>query len=866
MTEDMAGSRSGSRFREAASYGLELCLIGIGYFVLAKLGLALASINPSTSPIWAPTGLALGAVLVRGYRVWPAILIAAFVANATTAGSLATSLAIAIGNTFEGLFGAYLINRWSAGKDTYESPAGVLRCAFICFLPTALCATIGAWALILGGLATWSNIGSIWLTWWLGDLAGALVVTPVVVLWARSYLESIDRRELPQTILTFAVSGIVGLIAFSPLFDPTDRQAPLGFLAILPLLWSALRRRQRDTATVALILSCFAVWGTLTGGGPFWRDSINESFLLLLMFMMGVAVPCLALSADVAVRQRTEEELLRIHDELNQRVERRTAALSTANHALQEEVERRKQVEAALDRQTKHLLEAQRLAKLGSWDRDIDRNTVVWSEQMYEVFGVARGQELAATFDGYLRRVHPDDRDRVRDEVQQAIRAGDGFHGERRIVRPNGEIRHLQTRVEVIRNEAGRAVRMHGICLDVTDRRQAELALERTREQLAQVQKMEAIGQLTGGIAHDFNNLLMIISGHTEMLRRRLNDPRAIHGLDAVQTAARRGESLTRQLLTFSRRQPLNPISVDLRQRLEAVREMLASSLRGNITLVVDIPEDLWPVEVDIAEFELAVVNIAVNARDAMPDGGTFTVSARNVSAGAGRAGEPSGDHVELSFADTGIGIGPDMIRKIFDPFFTTKAVGKGTGLGLSQVYGFANQSGGNVSVTSEVGRGTTIALYLPRNEATVEAIIAPAIPQGTIPADGTILVVEDNPEVADVTATLLEQLGYQVARAGNAVEALARLQNGDRFDLLFSDIVMPHGMNGIHLAQEVSEHYPGMHVLLTTGYSDVAGAAESRFPILRKPFELSALDRAVREAMAGSVGGGRRAIRGVAS
>ncbi|MGH8637830.1 MAG: ATP-binding protein, partial [Burkholderiales bacterium] len=296
------------------------------------------------------------------------------------------------------------------------------------------------------------------------------------------------------------------------------------------------------------------------------------------------------------------------------------------------------------------------------------------------------------------------------------------------------------------------------------------------------------------------------------------------------------------------------------------VREMLASSLRGNITLVVDIPEDLWPVEVDIAEFELAVVNIAVNARDAMPDGGTFTVSARNVSAGAGRAGEPSGDHVELSFADTGIGIGPDMIRKIFDPFFTTKAVGKGTGLGLSQVYGFANQSGGNVSVTSEVGRGTTIALYLPRNEATVEAIIAPAIPQGTIPADGTILVVEDNPEVADVTATLLEQLGYQVARAGNAVEALARLQNGDRFDLLFSDIVMPHGMNGIHLAQEVSEHYPGMHVLLTTGYSDVAGAAESRFPILRKPFELSALDRAVREAMAGSVGGGRRAIRGVAS
>jgi PAS domain S-box-containing protein len=865
MTDDMAVSRSGSHVREAIRYGAELCLIGAIYVVLAKLGLALASIHPSTSPIWAPTGLALGAVLVRGYRIWPAILIGAFVANATTAGSLATSTAIAVGNTFEGLFGAYLVNHWSGGKDTYESPAGVLRFAFICFLPTAICATIGVLALVLGGFAPWSNAGSIWLTWWLGDLAGALVVTPVVVLWAQSYREMTDRGDLPQSILAFAGSGMVGLIAFSPLFDPTDRQAPLGFLAILPLLWSALRCRQRDTATVALILSCFAVWGTLTGGGPFWRDSINESFLLLLMFMMGVAVPCLALSADVAVRQRTEAELLRIQDELNQRVERRTAALSTANLALQEEIDRRKQAEEALDRQTKHLLEAQRLAKLGSWDRDLEHNKVVWSEQMYEIFGVERGHELAGTFDGYLKRVHPDDRDRVRDEVQQAIRAGGGFHGERRIVRPNGEIRHLQTRVEVIRNEAGRAVRMHGICLDVTDRKQTEIALERTREQLAQVQKMEAIGQLTGGIAHDFNNLLMIISGHAEMLRRRLNEPRAVHGLEAIQVAARRGESLTRQLLTFSRRQPLNPVSVDLRQRLEAVREMLASSLRGNITLAVDIPEDLWPVEIDIAEFELAVVNIAVNARDAMADGGTFTVSARNVPAGAGRAGEPRGDHVELSFTDTGVGIAPDMIRKIFDPFFTTKAVGKGTGLGLSQVYGFANQSGGNVSVKSEIGRGTTITLHLPRNDDAVEAVVTPAKPLGTTPGEGTILVVEDNPEVSDVTATLLEQLGYRVDRAANAVEALARLQDGDRFDLLFSDIVMPHGMNGIHLAQEVSERYPGMCVLLTTGYSDIAVAAESRFPILRKPFELSALDRAVREAMAGAGAAGRRAVRGFA-
>jgi PAS domain S-box-containing protein len=474
---------------------------------------------------------------------------------------------------------------------------------------------------------------------------------------------------------------------------------------------------------------------------------------------------------------------------------------------------------------------------------------------MYEIFGMKPGEELSATFDGYLQRVHPDDRERVREEVVQAIKSGGGFHGERRIVRPNGEIRYLQTRVELIRNADGRAMRMHGICLDVTDRKQAEIALERTREQLAQVQKMEAIGQLTGGIAHDFNNLLMIISGHAEMLRRRLSEPKTIHGLEAIQTAARRGESLTRQLLTFSRRQPLNPVAVDLRQRIEAVREMLTSSLLGNITLTVDIPNDLWPVEVDVAEFELALLNIAVNARDAMPDGGTFTVSARNVPAGVGRAGNPTSDHVALSLTDTGTGIAPEVLQKIFDPFFTTKAVGKGTGLGLSQVYGFAHQSGGNVSVTSELGRGTTITLYLPRNDAIAETVTDTTVPQGTNRAEGTVLVVEDNPEVAEITAALLEQLGYRVARAGNAVEALDRLRSGDRFDLLFSDIVMPSGMNGIHLAQEVGERYPAVRVLLTTGYSDVAVAAETRFPILRKPFELSELERAVREAMAGSAG-----------
>jgi CheY-like chemotaxis protein len=268
-------------------------------------------------------------------------------------------------------------------------------------------------------------------------------------------------------------------------------------------------------------------------------------------------------------------------------------------------------------------------------------------------------------------------------------------------------------------------------------------------------------------------------------------------------------------------------------------------------------------VEADIAEFELALVNIAVNARDAMPDGGTFTISGNNVPAGEGRAGQPTAEHVVISFTDTGAGIPNDVLKKIFDPFFTTKAVGKGTGLGLSQVYGFAHQSGGTVSVTSEVGRGTTLSIYLLRSEVAVAAGADAGRPATLPRAEGTILVVEDNPDVAEVTATLLEQIGYRVLRAGNADDALETIRNGDRIDLMFSDIVMPNGMNGIHLAQEVKEHFPAIRVLLTTGYSDLAAAGETRFPILRKPFELPELEQAIREIMSDSGAAARRAARG---
>jgi CheY-like chemotaxis protein len=343
----------------------------------------------------------------------------------------------------------------------------------------------------------------------------------------------------------------------------------------------------------------------------------------------------------------------------------------------------------------------------------------------------------------------------------------------------------------------------------------------------------------------------MITSGYAQILRRRLSDSKLLKAAEAVHAAARRGESLTRQLLAFSRRQPITPVVVNLKERIESVHEMLVGSLRGNVELRYDIPGDSWPVEVDIAEFELALVNVAVNARDAMPGGGALTLSVRNVTLKKSDGIDHcEGEFVALALADTGVGIAPDVLPKIFEPFFTTKSLGKGTGLGLAQVYGFSRQSGGTVVATSAVGSGTTLTIYLPRSHATLTRSSEAPPTQPFAAGQGLVLIVEDSPEVAEVTASLVEQLGYRTTRVENAIEALNRLQRGEKIDIVLSDIVMPGSMNGIALAHEINNRYPHIPVLLASGYSDVVQAHKSRFVILRKPFQLPALEKAMREIL----------------
>jgi PAS domain S-box-containing protein len=392
--------------------------------------------------------------------------------------------------------------------------------------------------------------------------------------------------------------------------------------------------------------------------------------------------------------------------------------------------------------------------------------------------------------------------------------------------------------------EDGRLIGFAKITRDITERRDAQLKLERMQKQLAESQKLDALGQLTGGVAHDFNNLLMVIGGNAQVLKKYADDEKSRRAVEAIESAARRGAGLTSQLLTFARRQNVNPQTIHLNERINAVREVLNMGVGGTVQLTTEVKDDVWPIKVDIAELETALVNLVINARDAMPDGGAIRISAENVTLDdeAHR-----GDFVAIRVSDSGAGIPPDVLQKVFDPFFTTKPVGKGTGLGLSQVHGFAYQAGGMVAIASELGNGTTVTISLPRDTS---GIVSARNPGAASVGSGTILLVEDNPDVAAASTGLLEQLGYAVRWVSNAEEALAEIEV-DGIDLVFSDIVMPGKMDGLALAQAIREKYPRLPVLLATGYSDTLRKVSLGFQILRKPYEIHELSQALAKVAA---------------
>jgi signal transduction histidine kinase/CheY-like chemotaxis protein len=478
-------------------------------------------------------------------------------------------------------------------------------------------------------------------------------------------------------------------------------------------------------------------------------------------------------------------------------------------------------------------------AGLGSWHLDIPSGDIQRSSRHDEIFGETSLRPhwtLART----LERVVPEDRELLEQAFADAESTG-AIDLEARIQRHDEEIRWVHVNGRTF-YEGATPVRMAGVIADVTERRAVE-----TRLRLAQ--KIEALGQLTGGVAHDFNNLLQVISSGLQILTHPLDPPRRDKILGSMRQAVERGSGLCRQLLAFSRRQTLKPEAIYLNRLVTGMHELLSRSLHSKVEIRTQFTDQLWAVEVDSGALELVILNLAVNARDAMPRGGTIGIEATNIKLAEQ---DVAGDFVRLDITDNGMGMSADTLTHAFEPFFTTKGIGMGSGLGLAQAHGFARASGGVIRISSTEGQGTTVSLFLPRT------LKVPAQPQEVaddgIPActsSGQVLLVEDDDEVAALTEEMINQLGYDTTRVASAEAALGALADQRAVDIVFSDVMMPGRMNGVELAQEIRRRRPNLAILLTSGYAESASrsAAAHQIKIIPKPYRIDQLRDALAAA-----------------
>lgn len=462
-------------------------------------------------------------------------------------------------------------------------------------------------------------------------------------------------------------------------------------------------------------------------------------------------------------------------------------------------------------------------------------------------------EDLTSGSVSFASIVHPDDVERVRREVREYSELGHStFRQEYRIVTPSGEMRWVDDRTTIERDASGEIRSYQGVLIDVTDLRQAEL-------QLRHAQKMDAVGAMASGIAHDFNNVLTVVVGNLGALRRQLaGNAQALSRIDSIEKSARRAIELTRKLLEFSRQDPMPSVHVDINDRIRNMSGLINRSLTPEVRVVYQLSGDLWPTEIDPGDFESAVLNLVLNARDAMTGGGQLIIATANVAAG-NSAVEAHGDMVELTIADDGSGMDAATRERIFEPFFTTKPRGKGTGLGLAMVFGFVRRSRGRVEVTSAPGAGTTFRLAFPRaaGDANAQSVVhdvvlpsadspspgvtthAPLPPRPAADCTPTILVVDDEPDLRDLVEETLSEHGYRVLTAGDGHEAIAVLSRGEPVDLLFSDVVMPGGMSGFELAGKAQEYRAGLKILLTSGHYEAGIGTGTDFigEVLIKPY-----------------------------
>jgi PAS domain S-box-containing protein len=681
------------------SHLARLAAITAVYFAAGRFGLSFAFLHDSASAVWPPTGVALAATLLCGVRVWPAVFAGAFLVNISTSGSVAASTGIAVGNTIEAVLGGWLVSRYARGTGAFERAGDTFRFAFLGGVaPTVLAAAVGIASLSAAGLLRPEEAFGVWLTWWLGDLGGALVVAPPIILWASRPSPDLLMLRRGEALAMFVTVSIVGLVVFSEL-SPMGRNVPTAFSCLPVLLWPAFRFTPRETAAAIALLSAVAVRGTLAGWGPFAAFAANDALMLLQTFLGVAAVSALAAAAEARHRREREAELSALNDELEARVRRRTGDLERAQERLKE---------------------AQQVAHVGSWEWDVAADRVWWSDEMYRTFGLDPAA-FEASYESFLSCVYPDDRDSVHEHVGDALRSREPFAFEHRITRPDGEMRWVSARGDVIHDEAGQPLRMRGTAQDVTEQRQAEEArhalkiAETARLKAEEANRMK--DQFLATLSHELRTPLHAVIGWSHMLvRGAVSDDRRQRALELIYRNALIQNQMISDLLdvsrittgAFSLERGLLDLPAVLESAIETVRPKADEK---QIALNAEIDAAAW-VNGDARRLAQVAGNLLINAIKFTPAGGAVTLRLARTPSGA-----------ELQVEDTGPGISPAFLPHVFDRFrqadeSVTREHG-GLGLGLAIVRHIVELHGGRVDARNRTGSpGAVFTVTLPALDA----------------------------------------------------------------------------------------------------------------------------------------------------
>ncbi|HET7612443.1 MAG TPA: MASE1 domain-containing protein [Gemmatimonadaceae bacterium] len=790
--------------RNSLRYAAGFALVAAMYVVAGRLGFTASAVHPVVSSAWPPAGLALAALLLMGFRFAPAITVGAFVVNLTGGIAPLPSAAIALGNTLEAVVATWLLVSVIDFRPSLERLRDVFALAVVGAACTTISATVGTVALILSGSAASIPAATVWIAWFSGDTIGIVIVTTLILAWTAARRPAFTGRKIVEATVLGAI-----LIGFTiALF-----QTPFSYVyAVFPVtIWAALRFGPRGAASASFILASLAVWYTVHGTGPFAGSTAVDNLFELQTFVAVVTLTSLILAAIIEERHSAESALQR-------------------------------------SRQQHH--DIVHYASVGVIQTDPDGNILLANPALAAIVGYDRPEELVGR--NTLDALYWDRSDRS-DFVRRIV-LPEGAGREMQWKRKDGTLVWVDVHARVVKDVDGRPAYYEGFVYDLTGRKSLE-------GQFRQAQKMEAVGRLAGGVAHDFNNLLTVIGSCTDFI---LSDPTLAedhrNDLEEVKRATDRATSLTRQLLAFGRTQVLRPSTLDLNERLAALHPMLKRLFETTIDIRIEPAANLWPVRADPTQIEQVLLNLALNARDAMPEGGVLTFTTENIGFTRDLTSTDqeyvmkSGDYVRLRVRDTGVGMDLETQRKIFEPFFTTKEIGRGTGLGLATAYGIVKQSGGYIKVRSLPGKGSEFWIYLPRTDAVVAERPVATERKNVRPVKGNVLIVEDEAAVRHALQRLLSAEGYSVLTASNGAEGLDLFSaRKDEIELLITDIVMP-AMTGQALADKCCSLRPALKVIYVSGYTRDSLLSQQTFAdgtqLIEKPFTRETVLARISEVM----------------